>query len=311
MGETKMAIKKSPLSSADPPIIKPPSEDRGVVMVKNLPRGFYERELRKLFSQFGDVLRVYVARSKRTLRCKGFAYVEFLLRDVAVIAASALNNYMMFGQVLKTVVLPRRHHVMLSTSLLAFDDQGRLTTKYMLWLRRQAALANGVVPDSTLHARAARKLAKLKKAQGLVADSSSELSKHYEKTVALLEKDPVLVENRKRQSKPKAKEVDATHKEQKPETPQEDEDNDDDVDDDDDESFTALKPDDWDVPAPVVTPCNPEQKKASIEAAKRAKKNLKPQEPANEKLKKVEKVIKKGPAKKVKAAVKRGKNKVA
>uniref|UniRef100_A0A2M3Z624 Putative ribosomal bioproteinis protein gar2 n=1 Tax=Anopheles braziliensis TaxID=58242 RepID=A0A2M3Z624_9DIPT len=307
MGEIKKASKKSPLSSADPPIVGPPSDERGVVMVKNLPRGFYERELRKLFSQFGDVLRVYVARSKRTLRCKGFAYVEFLLRDVAVIAASALNNYMMFGQVLKTVVLPRRHHVMLSTSLQAFDDQGRLTTKYMLWLKREAALANGVVPDSTLRARAARKLAKLKQAQSLVADSSSELAKHYEKTVALLEKDPVLVENRKRSSKPRAKEVDAAHKDETPETHQQDEEEDD---DDDDESFTALKPDDWDVPAPVVAPYNAEQKKASIEAAKRVKKNLKPQEPT-EKLKKVEKVIKKGSAKKVKAAIKRGKNKVA
>uniref|UniRef100_A0A2M4AE04 Putative ribosomal bioproteinis protein gar2 n=1 Tax=Anopheles triannulatus TaxID=58253 RepID=A0A2M4AE04_9DIPT len=308
MGEIKKAGKKSPLSSADPPIIKPPTEERGVVMVKNLPRGFYERELRKLFSQFGDVLRVYVARSKRTLRCKGFAYVEFLLRDVAAIAASALNNYMMFGQVLKTVVLPRRHHVMLSNSLQAFDDQGRLTTKYMLWLKRQAALANGVVPDSTLQARAARKLAKLKQAKSIVEDSSSELAKHYEKAAALLEKDPVLAENRRaRPSKPKAKEVDATQKDKEPETHQEDED-----DEDDDESFTALKPDDWDVPTPVVTPCNPEQKKASIEAAKRAKKNLKPQEPTtDQKLKKVEKVIKKNPTKKVKATIKRGKNKVA
>uniref|UniRef100_T1DQ72 Putative ribosomal bioproteinsis protein gar2 n=1 Tax=Anopheles aquasalis TaxID=42839 RepID=T1DQ72_ANOAQ len=308
MGEIKKAGKKGPFSSADPPIIKPQTEERGVVMVKNLPRGFYERELRQLFSQFGDVLRVYVARSKRTLRCKGFAYVEFPLRDVAVIAASALNNYMMFGQVLKTVVLPRRHHVMLSTSLQAFDDQGRLTTKYMLWLKRQAALANGVIPDSTLQARAARKLAKLKQAQGLVAESSSELAKHYAKTVALLEKDPVLAENRKRPAKPKAKEVNATQKDKKPETHQEDED---DEDDDDDESFTALKPDDWDVPAPVVAPLNPEQKKATIEAAKRAKKNLKPQEPTEKKLKKVEKVIKKSPAKKVKATIKRGKNKVA
>ncbi|XP_049535456.1 MKI67 FHA domain-interacting nucleolar phosphoprotein-like [Anopheles darlingi] len=306
MGKIKKAPMKSPLSSADPPIEKAPTEERGVVMVKNLPVGFYERELRQLFSQFGDVLRVYVARSKRTLRCKGFAYVEFLLHDVAEIAASALNNYMMFGQVLKTVVLPRRQHVMLSTSLQAFDDQGRQTTKYMLWLKRQAALENGVAPESALRARNARMLAKLEQTSSNLLDSTSELIKHYEETAELLKKNPVLAANRKRPSKPKAKEVNTTPKDKKAETHQEDED-----DEDDDESFTALKPDDWDVPAPVVTPCNPEQKKASIEAAKRAKKNLKPHQEPVEKLKKVEKVIKKNPAKNVKAAIKRGKNKKA
>lgn len=73
---------------------------KGVIYVAHLPRGFYEKALREFFTQFGEVLRVRVARSKKTARPKGFAYVEFGNSEVAKIAAKAMNGYLMLGRAL-------------------------------------------------------------------------------------------------------------------------------------------------------------------------------------------------------------------
>ncbi|KAJ6638348.1 MKI67 FHA domain-interacting nucleolar phosphoprotein-like, partial [Pseudolycoriella hygida] len=84
----------------------PIKANRGVVLLKNIPHGFYEDEMRKYFGQFGLVTRVRLARSQRTGRSKGFAYIEFSVPEVAKIAADTMNNYMMFKHVLKTVYIP-------------------------------------------------------------------------------------------------------------------------------------------------------------------------------------------------------------
>lgn len=49
----------------------------GVVYIGHLPHGFYEAELKGYFSQYGEVLGVKVARSKKTARSKGYAFVQF------------------------------------------------------------------------------------------------------------------------------------------------------------------------------------------------------------------------------------------
>lgn len=79
---------------------------RGVVYVSHLPHGFYENEMMEYFKQFGKVTRVRVARSNKTARSKGYAFVEFEIPEVAEIAAQAMNNYIMFNQVLKTEYIP-------------------------------------------------------------------------------------------------------------------------------------------------------------------------------------------------------------
>lgn len=79
---------------------------RGVVLVKNLPKGFYEDQLRQYFSQYGRVTRLRVARSQRTGQSKHFAYIEFMYPDVAKVASESMNNYVMFRHMLKTVYIP-------------------------------------------------------------------------------------------------------------------------------------------------------------------------------------------------------------
>lgn len=79
---------------------------RGVVYIKHLPHGFFENELREYFGQFGSVTRIRLARSPKTLRSKGYAFVEFRYPEVAEIAADAMNNYIMFKNIVKTFYIP-------------------------------------------------------------------------------------------------------------------------------------------------------------------------------------------------------------
>ena len=73
----------------------------GVVYVGRIPHGFYEHEMRTYFSQFGDVNRLRLSRSVKTGRSKHYAFLEFKNEDVAKIVAETMDNYLMFGHILK------------------------------------------------------------------------------------------------------------------------------------------------------------------------------------------------------------------
>ncbi|XP_028399417.1 MKI67 FHA domain-interacting nucleolar phosphoprotein-like [Dendronephthya gigantea] len=79
----------------------------GVLYVGHIPHGFYEHEMKGFFSQFGTVNRLRLSRSKKTGGSKGYAFVEFACDDVAKIVAETMNNYMMFGRLLKCNVVPK------------------------------------------------------------------------------------------------------------------------------------------------------------------------------------------------------------
>jgi len=57
------------------------------------------------FDQFGLVTRLRVSRNKKTGKAKHYAFVEFQSPEVAVIAAEAMDNYMMFKQKLRVNVV--------------------------------------------------------------------------------------------------------------------------------------------------------------------------------------------------------------
>lgn len=79
---------------------------RGVILIKNLPHGFFEEQLEKYFSQFGRVTRLRLCRSKTTGTSKGYAFIEFEFPEVAQVAAETMNNYLMFQKIVKTVYIP-------------------------------------------------------------------------------------------------------------------------------------------------------------------------------------------------------------
>ena len=83
------------------------NEGPGVVYVGRIPHGFYEHEMREYFSQFGDISRLRLSRSQKTGASRHYAFVEFTSAGVAKIVADTMDNYLMFGHILKCKVLAK------------------------------------------------------------------------------------------------------------------------------------------------------------------------------------------------------------
>ena len=82
-------------------------EGPGVVYVGRIPHGFYEHEMRQYFSQFGDISRLRLSRSKKSGASRHFAFIEFSSAGVAKIVADTMDTYLMFGHILKCKVVPK------------------------------------------------------------------------------------------------------------------------------------------------------------------------------------------------------------
>lgn len=72
--------------------------NKGVVYLGHIPYGFREEEIKDFFKQFGNVTRVRVARSKKTARPKGYAFIEFEHLETAAVAAETVNGRFMFDR---------------------------------------------------------------------------------------------------------------------------------------------------------------------------------------------------------------------
>lgn len=81
-------------------------EEPGVVYIGRIPHGFYEHEMRQYFSQFGPINRLRLSRNKRTGASKHFAFVEFAEKSTAEIVAKTMDNYLLFGHILRCKVVP-------------------------------------------------------------------------------------------------------------------------------------------------------------------------------------------------------------
>lgn len=73
----------------------------GSIYVGRIPHGFYEKQMKEYFSQFGDITKLRLARNKRSGASKHYAFIEFASDSVAKITAEAMDNYLMFGHILK------------------------------------------------------------------------------------------------------------------------------------------------------------------------------------------------------------------
>ena len=63
--------------------------------------------MRTYFTQFGEVTKLRLSRNKKTGQSKHFAFIEFASKDVASIVAQTMNNYLMFGHILKCHLIPK------------------------------------------------------------------------------------------------------------------------------------------------------------------------------------------------------------
>ncbi|KAH8739231.1 mki67 (FHA domain) interacting nucleolar phosphoprotein [Cryptosporidium ryanae] len=80
--------------------------DKAIVYVGHIPFGLFEPQLREYFSQFGKIRRLKLSRSKKNGHSRGYAFIEFDSLEVAKIAASTMNNYIIFKRSLKCHVIP-------------------------------------------------------------------------------------------------------------------------------------------------------------------------------------------------------------
>lgn len=84
-------------------------KNKGIVYIGHLPKGFEEEELKKFFTQFGEVSKLRVSRSKKTGRSKGYAFLEFLDKEIATIAVQTMNGYLMFGRKIECHLVESPH----------------------------------------------------------------------------------------------------------------------------------------------------------------------------------------------------------
>jgi nucleolar protein 15 len=78
----------------------------GVVFVGRIPHGFYEHEMKAYFGQFGQILKLRLSRNRKTGASKHYAFIQFQDASVADIVAKAMDNYLMFGHLLKVKLIP-------------------------------------------------------------------------------------------------------------------------------------------------------------------------------------------------------------
>ncbi|KAL8778121.1 MAG: hypothetical protein Q9213_007564 [Squamulea squamosa] len=86
--------------------VKDTSDAPGVVYVGRIPHGFYESQMRAYFGQFGHISRLRLSRNRTTGNSKHYAFIEFASSAVAKIVAETMDNYLMFGHILKCKVVP-------------------------------------------------------------------------------------------------------------------------------------------------------------------------------------------------------------
>lgn len=68
-------------------------ESSNVIYLGHIPHGFYEKEMRVFFKQFGEVKKIKLFKSEKSGASKGYAFVEFDSEDTAEVVASAVNGY--------------------------------------------------------------------------------------------------------------------------------------------------------------------------------------------------------------------------
>lgn len=62
--------------------------------------------MRAYFSQFGSITKLRLSRNRTTGASKHFAFVQFESKEVAKIVAETMDNYLMFGHILKCKFAP-------------------------------------------------------------------------------------------------------------------------------------------------------------------------------------------------------------
>lgn len=82
------------------------TDEKGVVYVGRVPHGFFETEMQAYFSQFGTITRLRLSRNRKTGKSKHYAFIEFESSEIARVVAETMDNYLLFGHILKVKPVP-------------------------------------------------------------------------------------------------------------------------------------------------------------------------------------------------------------
>lgn len=63
--------------------------------------------MKAYFSQFGEITRLRISRNRHTGRSKHYAFIEFSSTTVAKIVAETMDNYLMYGHIVKCKYVPK------------------------------------------------------------------------------------------------------------------------------------------------------------------------------------------------------------
>lgn len=102
----------------------------GTIYIGRLPKQFQEYELKKYFAQFGTITRLRLSRNKNGAS-RHYAFIEFKDKPVAQIAAETMDNYLLFGHMLKV-------HVIDDPKDNLFTKNGITSFKEFNWRERDA-----------------------------------------------------------------------------------------------------------------------------------------------------------------------------
>ena len=83
-----------------------PEATPGVVYISRIPHGFFEKQMKAYFSQFGGIKHLRLARNKKTGKSKHYAFIEFESAAVADIVAKTMDKYLLFGHILQARRVP-------------------------------------------------------------------------------------------------------------------------------------------------------------------------------------------------------------
>lgn len=86
-----------------------PVQAKHIIYIGRIPHGFYEVELRKYFEQFGNIRNLRVLRNKKSGQLKHYGFIEFDAKVAAETAAETMNNYLLFGHLLRCEVVQGHH----------------------------------------------------------------------------------------------------------------------------------------------------------------------------------------------------------
>ncbi|CAM6094629.1 unnamed protein product [Calypogeia fissa] len=82
--------------------------------VGRVPHGFYEKQMKEFFEQFGTISKLRISCNKQTGKSKHYGFIQFEVPEVAAIGAESMNNYLLMESMLQVKLVPlnKLHHKM-------------------------------------------------------------------------------------------------------------------------------------------------------------------------------------------------------